>query len=90
MHAIAQILSQALTNLGVQLPPWALPAVAIAVFVALLPRLSDNMRSGEACRAVARSRVADGEARAASRLFGDYAQMSADVFRSAERMLATA
>jgi hypothetical protein len=65
MHAIAQILSQALTNLGVQLPPWALPAVAIAVFVALLPRLSDNMRSGEACRAVARSRVADGEARAA-------------------------
>jgi len=32
----------------------------------------------------------EGEARAASRLFGDYAQMSADVFRSAERMLATA
>jgi len=65
MNAIAQLIGQALSNLGVQLPPWALPAAAIAVFFVLLPRLTDNMRSGEACRAVSRSRVVEGEARAA-------------------------
>ncbi len=65
MGGMTEAVGQLLAAAGITLPPWAVPAFALALMVLLLPRLLRNMRTGQARKLLGRSRVAEGAEREA-------------------------
>jgi hypothetical protein len=60
---LTETLSQLLEMLGLDLPPWVMPLVALAVFLILLPRILRNMRTSRARKIVLRAHLVEGEHR---------------------------
>lgn len=73
MGGILDSLSSLLGAMGVTLPPWAFPVIALVVAFLLLPRIVGGLETGRARRILKRSRVVEGEARA---------QMEAEALRA--------
>ena len=58
MGRLKSLLEQLLGNLGVELPPWAIPACLLLLFVLLFPLIRRSHRSGKARKILARARYA--------------------------------
>ena len=65
MGGILDALVELLSALGIELRPWTLSVVALAVMAALLPFILKNLRTGRARKLLKRSRLLGGRERLA-------------------------